>query len=50
MNALAHFGPAVANLDTTIATESHNRTANFPEAIAKTRIFHTNREPDGTSG
>ena len=51
MDALAHLGPRVADLDTVVLVESHDRFRNLFEAVPEAGVLQPEPEPNGlTSG
>ena len=50
MDALAHLGPAVPDLDGAVLPEVHDRPGDLLEAVAETRVLEAQADADGLSG
>ena len=47
VNALAHLGPAMPDLDRAIGLEANHRLGPLLEAVAETRVLHPQTQPHG---
>ena len=50
VHALAHLGPAVADLDDAVRAEPHDRLGDLLEAVAEAGVLQAEPEPDGLAG